>query len=150
MNFLFLFIPVLLGVIGLLQGGLNKEIGQIIGVAQATLVGMIITLIIAIIFFYVVKMFPNSVAPIYHIKAPFLTWRWYFIIPGILGFLIVSLLPWAFFELGAVKTTILIVAAQMIFSVYWDLSIEKLPINSYKIIGMIFVFIGTVFIVLRK
>jgi transporter family-2 protein len=150
MKILFLLIPVLLGVIGLLQGGLNKEIGHIIGVAQATLVGMVITLLIAIVFFYAVKFSPEFFAPIYHIKAPIFTWRWYFIIPGILGFLIVSLLPWAFLELGAVKATILIVAAQMIFSVFWDISVEKLPINSSKIIGMVFVFIGTLFIVVKK
>ena len=137
-------LPIIIGMAGILQGGLNKEMSLKIGVGQTVLVGQPLTFIFGVLFYLVVKFFPGLFSPIYHLKAPLMTWKWWFIIPGFLGLLIVSLFPEAIHELGAVKTTVLIVAAQVIFSVFWDMTVEKLPISTFKWLGMVFAFISVV------
>ena len=143
------FLPIIIGMVGILQGALNKEMSLQIGVGQTVLVGMTLTFIFGIIFYFTVKFFPDLFNPIYHLKAPLTTWRWWFIIPGFLGLIIVGLFPEAIHELGAVKTTILIVAAQVIFSLFWDSMIEKLPITPFKWLGMVCAFLSVVFMGLK-
>lgn len=142
-------LPIIIGMVGILQGALNKEMSLEIGVGQTVLVGMTLTFIFGVLFYLVVKFFPGLFNPIYHLKAPLTTWRWWFIIPGLLGLIIVGLFPEAIYELGAVKTTILIVAAQVIFSVCWDLFVEKLPVTTFKWLGMAFAFLSVVFMGLK-
>jgi transporter family-2 protein len=142
-------LPIIIGMVGILQGALNKEMALKIGVGQTVLVGMTLTFVFGVLFYLAVKFFPGLFNPIYHLKAPLTTWRWWFIIPGILGLVIVGLFPEAIYELGAVKTTILIVAAQVIFSLFWDSMIEKLPITPFKWLGMVFAFISVVLMGLK-
>jgi len=142
-------LPIIIGTIGILQGALNKEMAIEIGVGQTVLIGMTLTFFFGIAFYLLVKFFPENFNTIYHLKAPLTTWKWWYFVPGILGLLIVALFPEAIYELGAVKTTVLLVAAQMIFSVFWDITIEKLPINPFKWIGMAFAFLSVVFMGLK-
>ncbi|RLA61467.1 MAG: hypothetical protein DRQ88_07970 [Epsilonproteobacteria bacterium] len=142
-------LPIIIGMVGILQGALNKEMSLQIGVGQTVLIGMTLTFIFGITFYLVVKFFPDLFNPIYHLKAPLTTWRWWYLIPGVLGLLIVALFPEAIYELGAVKTTVLLVAAQMVFSIFWDVTVEKLPITTFKSIGMVFAFLSVFFMGLK-
>ena len=140
----------LCGVIGLLQGALNKQMSIKIGVTHAVLINMVLTFIFSIAFYYFTLKFPRLVPEMFRLKAPLLTWHWWYIFPGILGMLIVSLVPWAIHEAGMVKFTIVLVAAQMIFSVFWDMTIDKIPVNTTKTLGMILCLGGTFLIVYKK
>ncbi|MDH5580340.1 MAG: DMT family transporter [Bdellovibrionales bacterium] len=143
-------LPAFIGIIGLLQGALNKQIGVKIGVAQAVLINMILTLIFSVGFYLLTLNYPKLMPEIFRIKTSISTWQWWYIWPGVLGLLIVALVPWAISEVGMVKFTIILVASQMIFSCFWDVSIENIPLNSYKILGMFLCLIGTAFIVYKR
>lgn len=143
-------LPAILGVIGLLQGAINKQMSIRIGVAHAVLINMVLTFVFALAFYYLTLKAPKLVPEIFRIKASLLTWEHWYVLPGILGLLIVALIPWAIAEVGMVKFTIILVAAQMIFSVVWDLYVEKIPVGIYKVIGMLFCLFGTILIVFKK
>lgn len=145
-----IIIPFALGIIGIMQGFLNKQMSLTIGVAHATLLTCIMTVLISAPFYFLVKYYPQYFPDFFHVKEGlsfFKNWYW---IPGTLGFFIVAGLPFAFAKYGAVKVTILLIAAQMMASVGWDVFVEKIPVVTQKILGMVLAFGSVLLITLAK
>jgi transporter family-2 protein len=145
-----MLIPLLIGCVSILQGTLNRQVATHIGVAQATLITNAVTFMICIGFYFVVKSMPHLVPEFFQVKAPITTYKWWFILPPIFGFCIIAGMPFAFAKLGAVKVTVLLVAAQMATSVVWDIYVEDIGINLMKFAGIIFAIISVIFITLAK
>jgi transporter family-2 protein len=83
-------------------------------------------------------------------KAPITTYKWWYIFPPILGFLIIAGIPFAIAKLGAVKVTVGLIAAQMVTSIVWDMMVEDISLNIMKVIGIFFAFLSVTFITLSK
>jgi len=145
-----LVIPLILGTIGILQGTINRQVATHIGVAQATLITNLATVIICFIFYFYAKSNTELLPEIFHVKAPITIYKWWFIFPPLFGFLIVAGMPFAFYKLGAVKVTVLLIAAQMVTSVIWDYIIDDIGLNLYKVIGIIFAVLSVTMITLSK
>ena len=145
-----LLVPFTLGVIGILQGGLNRQISNSIGVAQATLISNVVTVLICIGFYFLVKSFPQLMPEFFRVKAPITTYQWWYIFPAIFGFMIVAGLPYAIAEIGAVRVIILLVAAQMLTGVAWDFWVENIHLTPQKFLGMIAAMISVLLITLDK
>ena len=149
MNWTILF-PIGLGVMGILQGAINRQVSTYVGVAQATLITNIATMFMCTALYFFVKQYSEALPALFHLKAPITTYKWWFIFPPIFGVLIVAGMPYAIFELGAVKVTVGLIAAQMVTSVVWDIFVEDINLNLMKIAGIVFAFISVVFITLSK
>ena len=145
-----MLIPIVIGCVGILQGTINRQVANHIGVAQATLLSNVLTVVICIGFYFLVKTSPSLVPDFFQIKAPITTFKWWFIFPPIFGFCIVAGMPFAFAKLGAVKVSVLLIAAQMSTSVIWDIFVEDIGINLMKLAGIIFALISVVFVTLAK
>ncbi len=145
-----ILLPLIIGCCGILQGAFNRQIAAHIGVSQATLITNIGTFIIAIGFYFLVKSFSSIFPDFFHIKAPLTTYKWWYILPPILGFIIIAGIPFAIAKLGAVKVTVGLIAAQMITSIIWDILVEGINFNIMKFIGIIFAFLSVTFITLSK
>lgn len=145
-----ILLPMLLGCIGILQGALNGQVANTIGVAQATLITNIGTVIICLVFYFMVKTYSHLVPEFFQVKAPLSTYKWWYIFPPLFGFLIIAGMPLAIAKLGAVKVTVGLIAAQMITSVVWDLVVEGISLNVMKLVGILFAFLSVTFITLAK
>lgn len=145
-----ILLPLFLGCIGILQGTLNSQISNTIGVTQASLITNIGTVIICLSFYFVVRAYSHLVPEFFQIKAPITTYKWWFLFPPLFGFLIIAGMPYAIMKLGAVKVTVGLIAAQMITSVVWDMMVEGISLNIMKFIGIIFAFLSVTFITLSK
>jgi transporter family-2 protein len=145
-----ILIPLFLGMIGILQGTINRQVASHIGVAQATLITNMATVFICMGFYFFAKYNQELLPNIFHIKAPFSTYKWWFIFPPIFGFLIVAGMPFAFSKLGAVKVTVGLIAAQMITSVVWDFIVDDIRLNLLKIGGIILAFLSVILVTLSK
>ncbi len=145
-----MLIPIVIGCVGILQGTINRQVANHIGVAQATLLSNFFTVGICLVFYFIVKTTPSLVPDFFQVKAPITTFKWWFIFPPIFGFCIVAGMPFAFAKLGAVKVTVLLIAAQMATSVVWDIFIEDIGINLMKLAGIIFALISVVLVTLAK
>ena len=145
-----MLIPIVIGCVGILQGTINRQVANHIGVAQATLLSNVLTVVICIGFYFLVKTSPSLVPDFFHIKAPITTFKWWFIFPPIFGFCILAGMPFAFAKLAALKVTVLLIAAQMSTSVIWDIFVEDIGINLMKLAGIIFALISVVFVTLAK
>lgn len=145
-----ILLPIILGCVGILQGAFNGQISNTIGVAQATLITNIGTVIICIAFYYWVRSYAHLFPDFFQIKAPITTYKWWYIIPPIFGFIIVAGMPLAIAKLGAVKVTVGLIAAQMITSVLWDLLVAGISLNVMKMAGIVFAFLSVAFITAAK
>lgn len=145
-----ILLPILLGCIGILQGALNGQISNTIGVTQATLITNVGTVIICVAFYFSVRAYSHLVPDLFQIKAPLSTYKWWYVFPPLFGFLIIAGMPFAIVKLGAVKVTVGLIAAQMITSVLWDIVVEDISLNIMKFIGIIFAFLSVTFITLAK
>lgn len=145
-----ILLPLIIGCVGILQGALNRQIATTIGVAQASLITNIGTVIICIFFYFMAKYFSDVFPELFQIKAPLTTYKWWYIFPPFFGFLIVAGIPFAIDKLGAVKVTVGLIAAQMVTSIIWDIMVADIGLNLMKVIGIVFAFLSVTFITLSK
>lgn len=145
-----ILIPIVLGCLGILQGTINKEVSQYVGVSQAILFTNVGSIFFCTAFYFFVKHYAQHVPEMFHIKAPLTYFRWWFIFPALMGFLIVGGMPFAISELGAVKVTVGLIAAQMLTSVVWDIWIENIELNVMKVFGIFFALLSVIFVTMAK
>ena len=145
-----ILIPLFIGCVSILQGTINRQIAGIVGVTQTALIGNLATVVVCVAFYMLTKKFPEMLPEIFHLKAPITTYKWWFFIPAIFGFIIVAGMPFAISRLGAVKVTVGLIAAQMITSVCWDYFVSGISLNLLRFIGIIFSFISVALITLAK
>lgn len=145
-----ILLPIILGCVGILQGALNGQISNSIGVAQATFLTTVGSAIICTGFYFFVKNYSHLFPDFFQVKTSITTFKWWYVFPALFGFFIVAGMPLAISKLGAVKVTVGLIAAQMITSVVWDLFIEGIGLNILKLVGIIFAFLSVTFITLSK
>jgi transporter family-2 protein len=149
MNFS-LVIPFLLGAIGITQGMINRQMSANIGLTQTVFIGNIVTILVCVVLVMLVKFFPQAFPEIFQFRSGPTSFKWWYIIPGIFGFIIVAGLPYAIYKLGAVKVTVGLIVAQMVVSVLWDIFVEKIPLNLAKSLGLLLAGLSTLLITLSK
>lgn len=145
-----ILLPLFIGCFGILQGTINRQVAASIGVTQAALITNIGTVIICIGFYLFVKNFAHLFPDFFQVKAPITTYKWWYILPPIFGFIIIAGIPFAIAKLGAVKVTVGLIAAQMVTSIVWDMLVEDINLNLMKVIGIFFAFLSVTFITLAK
>lgn len=127
---LMMFLPFLVGAVTVLQGGLNKQLLSQYDLLEITLLNTAITLFAAIIVFFVW----NQFEPI-KLRLNYPDFRFWFIIPGICGLMVVLGIPFGINKLGATKLFVGIVAAQLIGGILWDSRVEAMSIGWNRILG---------------
>ncbi|OFZ30452.1 MAG: hypothetical protein A2622_08595 [Bdellovibrionales bacterium RIFCSPHIGHO2_01_FULL_40_29] len=142
MNSLISFSPAILGIAVVLQAGLNKKIAAQWGLTTAVLLNALVFAVVAIIF-YSLSVWRMDWFPV-NMKANFdsKTFLWWYIIPGILGCVLVFGGPWAVARWGAVHTFIIVISAQLLASLIWDWQVENLPVSTVRIAGIGLSWIG--------
>lgn len=132
------FLPAILGVVVVLQAGLNKKISALWGISGAVLLNALVFLIIATVAYFFV---PNMKGNI-ELKS----FSWWYLVPGTLGCILVFGGPMAIMRWGAVHTFILIISAQLLASLVWDSQVEGLPVSTMRIAGIALAWIGAVLV----
>lgn len=81
--------------------------------------------------------------------AGFLRWspdfgefRLWWLIPGLVGFVIVLGLPWAVARVGALSTFVALIGAQTLASALWDRWVSDIPFTGARIAGAGFAVLG--------
>ncbi len=138
-------IPLAVGAAGIIQGGLNKNMSQNMGLTMALFIGNTLVVLYSIFLYFLASKSPESVGELFKIKASTTGFKWWYIVPSICGFLIITGIPFGISKIGAVKVAVLIVAGQMITSIFWDIFVEKIPLNAYKGLGIFFSLLSILF-----
>lgn len=131
------FAPAILGVVVVLQAGLNKKISAQWSLANAVLLNALVFAVIAAVIWFLQNSKEN---------LDLKTFSWWYLIPGALGCILVFGGPWAIARWGAVHTFILIISAQLFASLVWDLRVEGLTASPMRIAGIALAWIGAVLV----
>lgn len=130
-------IPLAVGAAGIIQGGLNKNMSQNMGLTMALFIGNALVLLYSVFLYLLATKSPESVSDLFRLRETAINFKWWYIIPSVCGFVIITGIPFGISKIGAIKVAVLIIAGQMITSVLWDIFVEKIPLNSYKGLGIL-------------
>lgn len=129
-----LVVPLVLGVAAVVQATLNKEIAAHTGLAAACTLNMMVAVACAFTFavFCAMRGQTNGFLRWNPDLGPF---RYWWLVPGIVGFAIVLGLPWAVQRIGALSTFVVLVGAQMLASALWDRCVGGIPLSTARVVG---------------
>lgn len=135
-------VPVILGVAVVLQGILNRKIGSTIGLSTAVLINALVFVVLSGALFGLSylkpQIFPEFLrlppSPLKSALADGGAPLWLYWIPGFCGFLLVLGVPFAIHAIGPSKTFVVLVSAQIAFSVLLELAVQS-QLNPWKLLG---------------
>ena len=121
------------------------------GLAPALLINNFIIFLMGIGFVALVYFFPEKFPEIFRIRAGAgRGFRFWYLTPAVCGFLIVTLIPWAMEQMGAVKVFLALIAIQIVASMLWDYFIEAIPLNRFRLAGAALAVIGAYITTLKR
>lgn len=112
---------IMLGFISVLQAGLNRRVGEHVGLISATLINNGVLLIVTLLLFIGFKIFIQP-----HTQTGFSisSMSFWYLIPGMLGIFLVAGIPYVMSRVGAVQVFIPLIASQILASFLWDIAVE--------------------------
>lgn len=149
MNWFYLM-PIMVGIVGVIQGGLNQRLGDKIGLLGAVAMNNAVGFIFSMLLMFGVLYGIGSTKGMFSIDPSGLkSLQWWFWIPGICGFLVVLGIPFSMKSLGATKVFLLIIAAQLVSSILWDFFVEGLGVSWERLVGSALALSGAYLVVFR-
>ena len=145
-----LLISFVLGGLAVLQVGLNKRIGGVMGLTQAVILNAGVLLVVAIAFFVYARLTRAEWGGWLSGSGGIADFQWWWVIPGMCGLTLVAGMPWAMQRIGALQTFVVLVAAQMLFSILWDQFAEGVAISAPRVIGATLAIAGAAVTTLRS
>lgn len=145
------FLPAILGGLGVLQSTLNKTIAGSHGLSTAAMINGIVVAICGVLLFVVSYNFPALFADIipFNSQKGF-SFRWWYLLPGMIGITLVFVTPLIMIEVGALPVFLGFIAGQIIVSIAWDAYFENIPLNSIRIFGALLTFVGAMLVIWKK
>lgn len=139
-------VPFVLGIAAVLQATLNRQIAANSGLAAATALNMAIAAGCAFAFaaWCATRGAADGVMRWSPDVSAFRAW---WVVPGVVGFLIVLGLPWSVQRIGALSTFVALVGAQMLTSALWDHFAGGIPLSATRIAGALCSLAGVVLLV---
>ena len=138
-----LLVPFLLGIAAVLQATLNRGIAAHAGLAAATALNMAVAAVCAV-GFAVLCGARGEAAGLLRWTPDAAAFRAWWLVPGLVGFLIVLGLPWSVQHIGALSTFVALVGAQMLASALWDRFATGIPLSPARIAGALCTVAGVV------
>jgi uncharacterized membrane protein YdcZ (DUF606 family) len=143
----FLLIPLILGLTVVLQGTLNKKIGESIGLVSAVFINAAIFFILSGILYVVSRWNPSLLPDFLRPKGSLTIEKSWYLVPGICGFVLVTGLPIAIRQLGPAKSFILLISSQILVSLIFDHILGN-NTTGLKVAGALLILIGSMMVTL--
>ena len=138
-----ILIPFFIGLSVVTQGVLNRQIGAAWGLGAAVFLNASVLFVLSSLLFLGLIYFPQSFPSFLQLSSPEASRaQAWFVIPGLCGLLIVIGVPWSLQMNGPGKTFILVIVAQIIFSLLFEKFFFGLSLSLMKIMGALFVAVG--------
>lgn len=144
-----LLVPFALGCFAVLQVALNKRIAAVMGLTQAVILNAGVLLVVAILFWLYARGARQDFGAWMSGAGGFGDFKLWWIIPGLCGLTLVAGMPWAVQRVGALQAFVVLVAAQMLFSIAWDHWVEDVAVSAPRVIGAGLAIIGAAVTTLR-
>ena len=129
------FLPALLGILVVLQAGVNRKVAALCGLPAAVFLNAVVLTLSAGIFLALTAARSQWFPPEFRWSVDTKTVSPWFFFPGLIGFVLVLGGPWAISRWGALHTFILLISAQLLTSLVWDLTVEGLAVSRTRWAG---------------
>lgn len=147
-SFIFVLLAGLIGLATVVQAGLNQKVGESLDLNTAILINSIVVLGASVLVYAVGLLSPQFLPNALQVQGFDLSkisqLGWKVLIPGLCGFTIVFGIPWALTKMPALKVFIVIIVAQIVFSILWDSMISHQEISLWRLSGALIALVGVV------
>jgi bacterial/archaeal transporter family-2 protein len=139
----YIILPFLIGLAGVAQGILNRQVSASWGLTWAVVLNAVLFIVYSLVLLGFLQYAPQ-VLPEYLRVSTFSTekFKWWFVLPGLCGFLLVLGIPWSIQIMGPSKTFILFIVAQIVFSLLAEKFFFGSDIPVLKIAGALLAMCG--------
>lgn len=145
-----MLIPMVLGLTVVTQGAINRRVGADFGLSSAVFLNAFLFFVLSGILLLWAKLAPHQVPEYWRIKDLNMDQaRWWYLIPGLCGFLLVLGVPMSLQANGPSKTFILLIASQVVVSLLFEIFIFSTPISNMKLIGALLAAIGAAMVAIN-
>lgn len=138
----FYLIPICLGLAAVLQAGINRQIMPHWGLMGAVALNVLVLCVTTAVVFGVMRLLPVKLPDLFRFQIPEAPFAWWWVVPGVLGFLLISGMPVAVMHLGAARVFVALIAAQMVSSLLWDYFTEGIAATPQRLIGCLLAAVG--------
>jgi uncharacterized membrane protein YdcZ (DUF606 family) len=128
-------VAILLGFAAVLQVTINRHVALRWGLAGAVLLNALVLTAVAAIFWATALPRASGGGLAIRTVADLGALRWWWLLPGLLGFALVTLLPWAAHHAGVQRVFVALVAAQVVGSLAWDAAFARIPVTPARAAG---------------
>ena len=149
MSWTALIITFCIGLSTVLQGSLNKQLARTWGLSPAVVFNNIVIFTTGLLLYALVRMSPQRFPELFKPKEAMGQMNWWYVLPGLFGLAVVTGIPWAISQIGALKVFLIVVAAQMVGSVLWDIYVENIPLNNFRALGVLLALSGALITYLK-
>ena len=130
-----LLVPFALGCFAVLQVALNKRIAATMGLTQAVILNAGVLLVVAVAFWLYARGARQDYGEWMSGDGGPGDFKLWWIVPGLCGLTLVAGLPWAAERVGALQAFVVLVAAQMLFGLFWDGFVGGEPVTAARVVG---------------
>ena len=135
---------IMAGAFGVWQAGMNKVVADSLGFTASLLFNGVFFLVFNLIFFIYVYVKPQTLPEEFAIKWALSDFQWWWVIPGLMGFLLVMGLAVSVGRIGAVQTIVISIAAQVFASIAWDMYAGDSNLSTMRLVGAGVTLVGAV------
>jgi uncharacterized membrane protein YdcZ (DUF606 family) len=133
---------ILIGMVGVLQAGLNRQITKDFGLLGATFFNTFIMLLMIGILYGIGRAYPQYFSGALDIRIEQQNLKWWLILPALGGLIFVMGIPSLIPKFGAQSVFLGIVVGQMVCSLGWDLFVEQMPFDTKRAMGASLAILG--------
>ncbi len=133
---------IMAGAFGVWQAGMNKVVADSLGFTASLLFNGVFFLVFNLIFFIYVYAKPETLPGEFAIQWALSDFKWWWVIPGLMGFLLVMGLAVSVGRIGAVQTIVISIAAQVFASIAWDLYAGDANLSKMRLAGAAVTLVG--------
>ena len=145
----FVLVPLVLGIMSVLQNTFNRHMSGQWGLAGVILVNVLVMLLVSVVLvFCAAQVTPPPWLPEVFVAKGSL-WRQLrlmHLVPGLFGLAVITGLPLAMTRLSTAEVFVVFMGTQMLTSLAWDCAVARLPLTSFKVAGAMFTLVGMVLV----
>lgn len=145
------FVPFLLGGALVIQSALNKTMAESKGLSMACVINgswvVLFSLILLLLSYFYPQFFSDIIL---FNKNNNWIFKWWYVIPGLIGFCVIVMLPLGIMKIGALPVFLGVIAGQIVISLLYDFYFEKIPVNTIRVAGALLTFMGAILVIWKR
>ena len=137
-------LPIFIGFCRVGQGTTNRLVAKAWGLPKTAMLSMGAFLVLGFALLWACARWPERFDPIFTSREAYAGNRWWYALPALSGFIVVFGLPWTIANIGALVVFTFLILTEITASFLWDLLVERMPVNRFRVAGLLTVVAGVV------